>query len=118
MRWGTPRDLWWGGSSQNGWGLKIAQQGSVLFPVWYTYDSAGSAVWYVVPGGTSSGSTFTGDMYSTTGSPWLGVPYVATSLAVTKVGRMVLAFDTSSAATMTYTVNGVTQSQPIVRQPF
>ncbi len=111
-------DLWWGGASQDGWGVNIAQHGNTLFPVWYTYNANGTAVWYVVPGGVWSGSTFTGDMYSTTGSPWLGKPYNPASLVVTNVGKMVLSFETANKATMTYTVNGVTQSKSIVRQPF
>ncbi len=110
-------DLWWN-PTEDGWGLNIAQQGQILFPVWYTYDAAGKDTWYVVPGGTWTGNSFTGDMYSTTGSAWLGATYNPTALVVTKVGSMTLNFSTPNAATMTYTVNGLTQSKSIVRQPY
>ncbi len=114
----TVNDLWWGGDAQNGWGLNITQQGRVLFPVWYTYDAAGNTMWYAMPGGTWDGVTYTGDLYATTSSPWLGVPYNAAAFAPVKVGSVVLTFIDQDNATMKYTVNGVTQTKNIVRQPY
>lgn len=111
------RDLWWN-PAENGWGVNIAQQGGQLFPVWYTYDAAGKDTWFVVPGGSWNGNSFTGDMYATTGSAWLGTAYNAAALAVNKVGSMKLDFLDAGHATMTYTVNGVTQAKTIGRQPF
>lgn len=111
-------DLWWGGSAQDGWGLNIAQQGRVLFPVWYTYDASGKDTWYAVPGGTWNGTTFTGDIYATTSSAWLGANYNPLVFAPVKVGTMTLNFFDQNTAAMTYTVNGVTQTKSIVRQPF
>ncbi|MEP7156422.1 MAG: M12 family metallopeptidase, partial [Betaproteobacteria bacterium] len=110
-------DLWWN-PAESGWGLNIAQQGATLFPVWYTYDAAGKDTWFVVPGGTWNGNSFTGDMYGTTGSPWLGAVYNPSALVVTKVGAMTLSFSDVNNGVMTYTVNGITQSKGIVRQPF
>jgi Astacin (Peptidase family M12A) len=112
------KDIWWGGPSENGWGLNIAQQGKQLFLAWYTYDTAGKVTWFVVSGGTWNGSTFTGAIYSTTSSPWLGVPYDPTRFLVTPVGEMSLAFDGADKANMTYTVSGVTQSKSITRLAF
>ncbi|MEP7155520.1 MAG: M23 family metallopeptidase [Betaproteobacteria bacterium] len=111
-------DLWWGGIEQNGWGVNIAQQGRMLFPVWYTYNASGNASWFAVPGGTWSGPTFIGDIYSTTSSPWLGVSYNPAAMVATKVGSMTLHFSDQSNAIMTYTVGGVTQSKVIARQPY
>lgn len=111
-------DMWWGGISQNGWGVNISQQGRVLFPVWYTYNTQGNATWFGVPGGTWNGNVYTGDIYSATSSAWLGVQYVAASFTVTKVGTMSLTFSDQSNAIMTYTVNGVTQTKAITRQPY
>jgi hypothetical protein len=111
-------DLWWGDTIENGWGINIAQQGRQLFPVWYTYNSQGNATWFAVPGGTWNGNVFTGDIYSTTSSAWLGVQYVPGSFAVNKVGTMTLTFTDQSNAVMTYTVNGLTQSKTITRQPY
>ena len=111
-------DLWWGGQEQNGWGMNIAQQGSVLFPVWYTYDGRGRDTWFVVPGGTWNGPTFSGDIYGTNSSPWLGVPYNPAAFAPFKAGSLTLHFADQSNALMTYTINGVTQSKVITRRPY
>ena len=111
-------DLWWGGSQEDGWGMNIAQQGRVLFPVWYTYDASGKAVFFAVPGGTWSGNSFTGSIYSTTSSPWLGTAYDPSRFSATPVGSMTLTFTDQSNALMSYTVNGIAQTKNIVRQPY
>jgi hypothetical protein len=111
-------DLWWATDLENGWGMNIAQQGRVLFPVWYTYDADGRTIFLVVPGGTWNGNIFTGDIYTTTSSPWLGTTYDTTRFKVTKVGTMSLTFMDQANATMSYTVNGVAQTKTIVRQPY
>ncbi|MGZ5047047.1 MAG: hypothetical protein ACXWF0_07235 [Usitatibacter sp.] len=108
-------DLWWD-PAENGWGMNIAQQGPTLFPVWYTYDANGRTTWFVVPGGSWSGASFTGDIFATTGSAWLGATYDPAALAVRRAGTMTLAFNGASRATMTYTVDGLTQQKSIERQ--
>jgi chitinase len=118
------RDMWWAGpdqlrlKSENGWGVTIAQQERQLFGVWFTYDADGKTTWFVMPGGTWAGTTFIGDLFSTTSSPWLGTVYNPAALAVSKVGSVTFTFLSADAAMMTYTVNGVTQSKRITRQPF
>ena len=115
----TYGDLWWGGDAQNGWGVAINQQYRTLFSVWYTYDQTGKTVWYVVPGGTwTNASTYTGTAYRTTGSPWIGAAYSASSLVSQPVGSVTFSFTDLNHAVMTYTIDGVTQSKPITRQPF
>jgi hypothetical protein len=111
-------DLWWAGDKENGWGINIAQQARTLFMVWYTYGLDGKTTWMTVPGGKWSGTTFTGDIYNTTSSPWLGVAYDATRFSVNKIGKMVVDFEDANKAIMTTTINGVTQTKVIVRQPF
>lgn len=112
-------DLWWGGTAQNGWGVAINQQYRTLFSVWYTYDTAGRNVWYVIPGGAwTAANVFSGTAYRTSGSPWLGAPYDRAALALQGVGTVTFTFHGRDTATMSYTVDGVTQSKAIVRQPF
>ena len=114
----TYADLWWGGSAQNGWGVAINQQYRTLFSVWYTYDQSGRTVWFVIPGGTwTAANIFTGTAYRTTGSAWL-TGYNAAALQATPVGTVTFTFHDRDNATMSYTVEGVTQSKPITRQPF
>ena len=111
-------DMWWAGIQENGWGMNIAQHARELFPVWYTYDSAGRTVFYTVPGGVWTGSTFTGDIYSTVSSVWLGVNYNPAQFVVTKVGKMSLDFSDQSNAVMTYDISGLVQKKVITRQPY
>ena len=40
-------DIWWGGSSESGWGIAATQQGSTVFLAWYVYDSNAKPTWYV-----------------------------------------------------------------------
>ncbi len=116
---GSYGDLWWGGSTQNGWGVAISQQYRTLFSVWYTYDVSGRTVWYVVPGGAwTAANVFSGTAYRTTGSPWLGAPYDPAALAPQAVGSVTFTFHGANTATMSYTVDGVAQSKAITRQPF
>ena len=112
-------DLWWGGDSQNGWGVAINQQYRTLFCVWYTYDTNGAPAWFVVPGGQwTNASTFTGTAYRTAGSPWLGHVYDPSALRSSAAGSVTFSFTDLNHAVMTYTIDGVTQSKPITRQPF
>jgi hypothetical protein len=116
---GSFADLWWGGPSENGWGVAISQQYRTLFVVWYTYDAAGRTTWYVVPGGSwTTANTYTGTAYRTTGSPWIGAAYNPGSLNATQAGTVTLRFDDASSGTMSYSVDGITASKPIFRQPF
>lgn len=116
-------DLWWGGQSQNGWGINIAQQGGTLFAVWYTYGNNNLTSWYVVPGGTWSGNSYSGTMYSTTGSPWLGATYNPNALVVTTAGTITFNFSSANAAVMNYVFSSgpfvsLNQSKSIVRQSY
>jgi hypothetical protein len=111
-------DLWWGGTAQNGWGLNIAQQANTLFSVWYTYDTAGTARWYVIPGGSWSHNKYTGRVYSTRSSPWLGVPYLTSQFGVTDVGSVTLTFLDENSALFRYELSGVIQTKAIQRQAF
>ncbi|HEY6854554.1 MAG TPA: hypothetical protein VI139_09905, partial [Gemmatimonadales bacterium] len=112
-------DLWWGGPPENGWGVAINQQYRTLFAVWYTYDSAGRTVWYVVPGGAwTATNTYSGPAYRTTSSSWLGTPYNAAAFNAQPVGNVTFTFSDANNALMTYNVDGVSGSKAITRQPF
>ena len=89
-----------------------------VFASWFTYDSAGKPTWYVLPGGTWNENVFTGTLYNTTSSPWLGATYDASKFKVNEVGTMSLTFIDQDNVTMSYTINGITQSKVITRQPY
>jgi len=111
-------DLWWATFTEDGWGMNIAQQGRLLFPVWYTYDATGKATFFTAQGGTWNGTVWTGTVYAHTSAAWLGVPYNGSQFTATIVGSIVLDFTDASNAVMTYTVNGFTQVKRIERQPY
>ncbi len=111
-------DLWWATFAEDGWGMNIAQQGRVLFPVWYTYDASGKATFFTAQRGSWSGTVWYGIIYAHSSSAWLGVPYNPAPFTATQVGTMTLDFSDASNATMTYTVNGITQVKSIQRQPY
>jgi hypothetical protein len=112
-------DLWWGGMSQNGWGVTLLQQGTTMFGVWYTYDANGKPMWYVMPGGTwnGAGDTYSGSIYRTSSSAWIGATYDPSKLDVVDVGTFQFKF-TGDSATFGYTVDTHSGSIPLAREPF
>ena len=112
-------DMWWGGASQNGWGIALLQQGSSIFGVWFTYDDTGAPAWFVMPSGSwTDATTWSGHVYRTTGSPWLGRAYDATMLKVNDVGTFSLRFAADGSAVFDYTIDGRGGSLALVRQGF
>jgi hypothetical protein len=113
-------DMWWGGQSQDGWGIAIIQQYRTLFIVWFTYDTQGIPRWYVVPSGSWTGAdTWEGDLYRTTGTGMYIAtgPYNPHDLQVIKVGTAKFTFSGDNG-TLDYSVDGRTGSVPIMRQGF
>ncbi len=116
-------DMWWGGASQDGWGVNLVQQGGTVFSVWYTYGTDGKSSWYVLPSGAWTGSSYSGTFYSTTGSAWLGASYDPGKLVITPAGNLTFAFSGADSASMTYTFTagpftGTSQTRPLTRQPY
>lgn len=108
-------DIWWN-PAESGWGLTLNHHGDNLFGVWYTYDANEQPLWIVMPGGTFSGNTFTGKLYTTTGSPF-DQPFVAANTRVTEAGTATIVFE-GATARFTATVRGVTRSTVLSRLPF
>jgi hypothetical protein len=112
--------MWWGGSSQIGWGIAISQQYGKLFSVWYTYGQDGKVTWFVMPGGQwTTDKIYTGPLYRTTGSAWVGAEYDPRALKVIEVGSMTIVFTTPTSGYFRYTVDGTTRDyNGITRQGF
>ena len=120
---GAPRknysDMWWGGQSQNGWGVALMQQANNIFGVWFTYDAQGKPTWFVMPGGAFAGSNvFEGALYRTTGSAWLGASYNPALFKTLPVGTLRFDFSDANQGAMRYMVDGVSGSNAIARQLF
>jgi hypothetical protein len=109
-------DLWWN-PAESGWGMSIAQQGSVMFLAWYVYDSNGKPMWYVASNCAVSGAGCTGTLYRTTG-PAFGPVFDPTRIQVFSVGTATLSFSDADHGTLSYTVDGVPGTKSITRQLF
>ena len=119
----TIGDMWWAGTSQDGWGINLVQHAGIVFGVWYTYGPDGKPTWYVLPNGSWNGTVYSGPFYNTTGSVWLGATYDPTKLTVTQAGTLQFSFTDANNALMTYSFTtgpfaGIMQSKQIVRQPY
>jgi hypothetical protein len=112
--------LWWRApaSSESGWGVNLTQQGDILFATWFTYDTDGSGMWLVMPTSTRTDNTYAGGLYRTTGPAFNATPWLSSGVSTAAVGSATFSFSDSNNGTFTYTVNGVTQSKPILREVF
>lgn len=112
-------DLWFN-ANESGWGLNIVEHASQnIFAVWFTFGSDGKPAWYVVPGGGwTSPTTFSGTLYATSGPAASSASFNASSVNVRQVGSATLSFSDANTGTWSYTVDGVSGSKAITRQPF
>jgi hypothetical protein len=111
-------DLWWN-PNESGWGLNLVQHPSrVIFGVWYTYEQDGTRTWYVMPGGAwTSATTYTGTLYATAGPPF-DAPFKSDQVETRQVGTATLTFSNANSGTFAYSVDGVSGTKSITRQPF
>jgi hypothetical protein len=113
--------LWWNApaNSESGWGVNIAHQGDILFATWFTYDTDGSGMWLVMSNGQLTGTnTYSGELYRTTGPAFSSPTFDPSRVVVTQVGSATFAFSDANSGSFRYTVNGITQTKPIVRQIY
>lgn len=104
----------WGLPSEGGWGINVAQQGDLVFLSWFTYGAGGLGQWFYGSGLTrTSGNTFTGQLFQTTGSPFNA--FDATRVQSTPVGDATLTFTSPSEGTFRYTVGSTTQTKNVSR---
>jgi len=103
--------LWWN-SSEDGWGINFAHQGSIIFASWFTFDVDSTPLWLVsIMQKETSGETFSGDLLRMTATPFNAIPFKKDG--PTKVGAATLAFTNGNSATFQYTVgtNGTITKQ-------
>jgi len=117
------QDLWWRApaGSQPGWGVNITHQGGILFATWFTYDANGKAQWLVMSKGVRSaaGNAYSGALYRMTGPAFDASPWNPTQVTATPAGTATFILDEDlEIATFSYTLDGVSRSQPITRYVF
>ncbi len=116
-------DHWWN-PSESGWGVTIADHDTQIFAVWYHYDTDGSPLWFVVPGGTFNANRtyFSGDVYRATGPSYASATFDPAAVSRTKVGTASFDFAAPGAAPGTavfsYSVGSGPRSKRIERLPF
>jgi hypothetical protein len=113
--------MWWNSppGSEGGWGVNITHQGDTLFATWFTYDTDGSPLWFVMSNGQTTGdATYTGQLHRATGPPYNLLPYDNSKFVLTLVGSATFTFSDAGNGTFAYTVNGLTQRKPITRYIF
>jgi hypothetical protein len=74
-------------AGESGWGVTLAQHGDNIFGVFYLYDTDGQPIWVVMPGGTFSGSVFSGAVYTTTGPAFNAQPFDPNAVRSTHAGN-------------------------------
>lgn len=112
-------DLWWGGGTENGWGLNIIHQNSIIFATLYVYNQDGTPRFYSgSETRAASTNSFSGPLYDTRGTYFGTVPYNAGAFTATQVGTITLNFSSANAGTLSYTVGGVTVTKSITRFGF
>jgi hypothetical protein len=110
-------DLWWN-PAQSGWGVNLQHQGEILFATWFTYDATGKGMWLVMSNAGRIGpGIYSGTIYRTVGTPLLST-WIQSQHALTPVGTGTFTFSDFYTGTFAYTVDGIAQSKPIVRNVF
>ena len=109
-------DIWWGGASESGWGLAMAQQSGITFLAWYVYDANGKPTWLVATC-TMTGNSGTGQLFRTSGPPF-GSSFDPNRVTATPAGSVTINFTDPNNAILNYTVDGVSGTKAITRQIF
>ena len=113
--------LWWN-ANESGWGINFTQRRNTVFAAWYTYDSAGNPKWYVATCTMASpwvaNGTCSGALDEVSGPTFFGTAFDPAAVHVATAGSLQVAFQTTSSASMTYTVGAQTRTVAITRQPL
>ena len=105
-------DLWWGGTSENGWGLNLIHQNNVLVATLYVYAADGSPKFFLASGvGTNS---FSGQLFETRGTYYGTVPYNP-NFTSAAVGTLTVTFSSPTAGVLQYNVGSVNVTKSITR---
>lgn len=114
----TFSDLWWN-PAESGWGVTVDHQQDVMFLTFFIYRTDGSPYWVTAllrsTGSDAAPFTYTGDVYENSG-PYFGSSFNPAQVSARKVGSATFSASAISAATLVYTVNGVTVSKSLQRE--
>lgn len=108
---------WWN-PDESGWGLFTIDQGSSLAAGWFTYDADGEPTWFLLSGvAPRADGSYQGDLLRFTGVPF---PQIAGQSAnpPTVLGQATLSFQSETAMTFAYSVNGQNTTKALTRFGF
>jgi hypothetical protein len=114
-------DLWLD-PQEPGWGVTIYQQHDTLFTTFFVYGPGGGATWYTASSMPYSGAVgttfnFSGALFQMQGTSF-AAPWNPGALGQRQVGTVNIAFTSINQGTLTYTVDGVQVSKPLIRYAF
>jgi hypothetical protein len=109
-------DIWWN-PAQDGWGMQLVNTGTFVFATVFTYGADGKPIWITGELTAGASSTFSGSTYINTG-PYFGGTWNNGAVTQREVGTMTFALASVTTGLLTYTVDGVTVSTPVQRQPL
>ena len=104
------------GGTESGWGINFAQTGDFIFATFYIYGPNGAPVWYTAQLWRTSGDTFSGPVYSVTGT-WFGAPlFVPVPPGnVVPVGDATFTATNSHRGSLRYRIDTITVNKNIER---
>ena len=114
-------DMWWNwpAGSESGWGVNISHQGTTLFATWFTYGRDGKPDWLVMSNGARQlDGTYSGTLYRMRGPAYSARPWNSSQVTATAVGRATFSFSSNEGGTFSYTLDGISQSKPILRYVY
>ena len=112
-------DLWWGGQSEDGWGLNLVQHPSrIIFGVWYTYNAEGKRTWFTFSTGTwTSQDVYEATLQTVSGPPQNG-SFDQSKVQRRNVGTVRLTFMSRDTASFAWTVEGASNVKSLTRFAF
>lgn len=105
-------------ADEPGWGAFLVQSDTFQFVAFFIYGPDGKPTWYTALLNDDGTGNFSGQLYTTTGSPFFA-PWNPAQFSATPAGTATFQPVDSYHAMLTYTVNGVgTVTRPVQRQPL
>jgi hypothetical protein len=111
------QDLWWGGPTQDGWGINLAHEGDTIYATWYAFDRDGSSAWFAALLAPSAPGRYEGTLLRSTGPPF-GPTFDPSRVTSTAVGTATLTVTNGNAVAWTYAIGDATGDKPMTRYLF
>lgn len=114
-------DMWWD-PQESGWGVQFTQQRDVIVADLYVQGPDSRPVWYAAElyflglAPQTHEMTYSGDLYEAPGT-WFGAAAYGGAVR-RKVGTMTVVAPTMTAATLSYSVDGIAVTKSIQRYTF